>query len=394
MDGKKTELGISLYPDFYSIEELKEKLDFAKSLGYKRIFTSIQLGDLGFENTSDEIDDKFMFLFQYAKDNHMLCHVDINDTMLYKLGADIHNLKPIYDMNIPIIRLDGGFSYDEIAILTNNPYGIMIEENLSSLCEIKDRIQVVQEKGNIKNYCGCHNFFPRNDTGLSLDNALKAAQLFQDYHCASGIFIGSLYSKNDLNAQGQSVPTIEDHRYLPSHIQVKELLEYELFDYIIFGDSDPRKDELIEVSQSCQYVQDVIKPWQKEMLHPTEMELMKNMRVIEIPVYWNIEDEEVIQKLEDIVFVSRQDAAEYVIRGTQSREIISLDPDLIIKRTQYSITIDNCLSNRYSGELQIMLDDLPPAHNVNVVGMVRPYAIRLLKQIHTGQLAFQLKGRR
>ena len=65
MDGKVCELGISLYPDFYNKDELKSKLDFAKSLGYTRVFTSVQLGDLGFENTEVGITDNFRFLFDY-----------------------------------------------------------------------------------------------------------------------------------------------------------------------------------------------------------------------------------------------------------------------------------------------------------------------------------------
>ena len=38
------------YPDFDDIETIKQQLDFISELGYTDIFTSIQLGDLGFEN--------------------------------------------------------------------------------------------------------------------------------------------------------------------------------------------------------------------------------------------------------------------------------------------------------------------------------------------------------
>ena len=46
------EIGISVYPDFDDLETIKKTLDTAKELGYKDIFTSIELGDLGFENTT------------------------------------------------------------------------------------------------------------------------------------------------------------------------------------------------------------------------------------------------------------------------------------------------------------------------------------------------------
>ena len=53
--------------------------------------------------------------------------------------------------------------------------------------------------------------------------------------------------------------------------------------------------------------------------------------------------------------------------------------------------MDNNLSNQYAGELQIMLEDLPPARNVNVIGMVKPYARCLLPYIHHDIASFKIK---
>ena len=287
MVGKVCELGISLYPDFYNKEELKSKLDFAKSLGYTRVFTSVQLGDLGFENTEVGITDNFRFLFDYAKEHNIVVHVDINDTMLKHIGASPDNLKSVYELNIPVLRLDGGFNFDEIAAMTNNPYGIIIEDNLSNYSVLKGHLETIKEKGNLNQYYGCHNFFPRNDTGLILEDALNASRLFNEYGCKNGIFIGSLYSKNDLNSNGSSVMSIEAHRYLPSEIQASHLLEYNTFDYILFGDSDPREDELIAVSKVNNFVSDVITDLQVKMMHPVEYNNIKNKRVIDIPVFFD-----------------------------------------------------------------------------------------------------------
>ena len=75
------EIGISVYPDFDDLETIKKTLDTAKELGYKDIFTSIELGDLGFENTTIGINDKFQFLFEYCHQLDLEIHVDINDRM-------------------------------------------------------------------------------------------------------------------------------------------------------------------------------------------------------------------------------------------------------------------------------------------------------------------------
>lgn len=388
----KTTLGISLYPDFYSIEECKMRLDQAKLLGYTRVFTSIQLGDLGFEHTKNEISDEFRFLFNYSRSIGMTCHVDINDTMLKEMGASVHNLEPVKLLNIPIIRLDGGFTKSEIAEMTKNPYGIIIEENLSNLTELNYRLNEVSEHGNLNQYFACHNFFPRNDCGLTMEDALAAAELYKNAGCKVGIFICSLYSKNDLNAVGHGVPTLESHRYLPAFIQASELLAHNIFDYIIFGDSDPRLDELEEVAAMNHSVKDVIIENQVNQLDVESQALLDQIPCIDIPVYWENLTNEQIALLESLVFLSRNDKAAKVVRATQSRGVFKLAPLCTIKRSKLAITIDNEKANRYTGELQIMLTDLEAVDYANVVGMVKPYASHLVKAIHEGKVAFRLNA--
>ena len=58
-------IGISVYPDFDDIETIKQQLDFISELGYTDLFTSIQLGDLGFENAGIGLSDAFIYLFNY-----------------------------------------------------------------------------------------------------------------------------------------------------------------------------------------------------------------------------------------------------------------------------------------------------------------------------------------
>ncbi len=382
----KISLGISLYPDFYSEAELKTRIDYAKSLGYQRIFTSIQLGDLGFENTQNEITPAFRFLFDYAKKQNMLCHVDINDTMLKTIGATVDDLKSVLDLNIPIVRLDGGFNNAEIARLTNNPYGIIIEDNLSNYNQLDERLALIKKQGNLKQYQACHNFYPRNDTGLDLTEAVLAAKKYQAYGCLTGIFISSLASKNDLNATGFGVPSIERHRYLPSYTQAQEIIATQAFDFLLFGDSDPTSAELTAVAKANQLIKDVLTE-----NHPKYFADYLDFPCIDLPVYLENLSESEMKLVESIIFVDRSDRANQVIRATQSRGKLKLPPSLPIKRYQYGIYIDNNLSNRYTGEIHIMLTDLPPAAYVNYIGLIKPYARHLLALIHQGTVAFRIR---
>ena len=299
----------------------------------------------------------------------MIFHVDITRNLLISMGGSPEDLSCFKEIGIPVIRLDGGFSDDEIAVMTKNGLGIMIEDNLANYILIERTLDAVKEKGNLNQYSACLNFYPRNDTGLDLEEAVKAAENLKKAGCQTGAFIGSLYSPTQMNSTSRATPSIEAHRYLPADIQLAELLCTGAFDFILFGDSEPRSDEL----EQCAHVLDCYRNG-----------------YIEIPCYFDDIDPKIISQLKDITFLSRIDRSARVIRGTQSRGII-MEPYNTIEREPLSITLDNNTSNQYSGELQIVLEPLPAERFVNVIGHVRPYAATLLKHIHDKPIKFRLK---
>lgn len=384
------EIGISIYPDFDSIETMKETIDTAKKSGYSIVFTSMQLADLGFENTTLEIDDRYQFLFNYCFEEGMQIHADINDRMLQYLGASPTNLKPIYDLHIPVLRVDGGFSDEEIAQMTKNPFEIIIEENASMLPNSKKRVDTIIQYGDITHYCACHNFFPLNETGLSFEKALELTKIFKDQGIRVGIFIGSLYSSKDLNSVGRGVVTIERHRYLPSHIQAMELFAQDEYDYVIFGDSHPSKKEVMRVSEV--WKNNSLEKIQSEYNTKLIEENIQDLYCIELPVWLNKDiDESLKKELLSMVFLARADQPQKLIRCEQSRDMRYIEMHNTIKRDKFSITMNNYLSNRYMGELQIALEDLAPVEYVNVIGQVKPYAKHLLEKIKGGKALFVLK---
>lgn len=365
---KHSEIGISIYPDFYGPKELESQVLRASELGYTHIFTSIQLGDSGFDNTKSITDYDFLVLFELCEKHGLILHVDINNRVLKELGGTPTDLSVIKQLKIKVLRLDGGFTNDEVAQMTNNPYDIQIEENTSMLIDTEQRILTIATQGTLSNYVACHNFFPRNDTGLSFDNAIELAQRYASHGLKNGIFIGSLYSPNDLNASGNGVPTIEEHRTTPAHIAYSELRNTGLFDIILFGDSNPRDDELVEVAR------------------------VAKLDYVEIPVWLDVSLPKAIKTLvTDTLMLSRPDQAESMIRATQTRKRIEIQPYNTILRPSYAITLDNNRSNRYEGECQIMLKDLPSTPVANVIGQVKPTGKRLVEQVKSRSLPFKLK---
>lgn len=382
-------IGISVYPDFDSIEVIKKELDVAKSLGYSIVFTSIQLGALGFENTEVGINDRFMFLFEYCHELGLEIHADINGKMLKYLGATPDNLEVIHQLHIQVLRLDGGFTDEEVALMTKNYYGISIEENASMLHFPKKRIETVVKQGNIEQYCSCHNFFPLNDTGLSYEDALYSTKLFKSYGINVGIFIGSLYSSKELNSIGRGIVTIEQQRYLPSHVQAMELFAIKDYDYVIFGDSHPSIEELSRVSEVAQNDSFEIIQQKYDVSYVEEYDCHY---CLELPVWFNQDiDQELKEKLTSMVLVARRDQPNQLIRAEQSRGLANIPVNLPIKRNAYSLTMHNHLANRYMGELQIPFVDLPSEEYVNVIGQVKPYAYHLVELLKYGKVAFVLK---
>ena len=384
------EIGISIYPDFDNQNQIKKQLDRVKELGYSRVFTSIQLGDLGFKNTGIGITDEFKFLFDYCDELGITTHVDINANMLKKIGSHPNNLKVIEDLKIKVLRVDNGFTHEEIAQMTNNPYGIIIEENASMLVFPKQRIETVVHKGNIKQYYACHNYFPLNETGLSYQDALDSAKLFQSYGIKVGIFIGSLYAGQELNAVGNHIVTIEEHRYKPSHIQAMELFVHDEYNYVIFGDGHPGYDELVRVSEvACYDTRENLKGYTYDDI---EYENIEQLHCVEIPVWFNkCIDEEIKQRLLHTVFLSRADQPELMVRGTQSRGKCACSCYQPIERNAYSLVLVNEYGNRYNGELQIPLTDLLALQYTNVIGQVKPYGKRLVNLVKYGKVLFILR---
>ncbi len=385
------QIGISVYPDFYSQEDIKKQLDVAIQLGYKVVFTSLQLGDLGFENATVGIKDEFLFLFDYCHEFGLEVHVDINDRMMEYIGANENNLKPIADLKIRVLRLDGGFSDMQAAIMTKNPYGIIIEENASMLQYTTRRIETIVEHGNVRQYYACHNFFPLDNTGIGYDDALVSAKLFKSYGARVGIFIGSLHADTHLNAIGHGIPTIEDQRYKPSHVQAMELFVHDEYDYVVFGDSNPSLQELTAVSEVAKNNNIKHLKEKYDLSYVQEYDL-EGMYCVELPVWFNHEiDSELKEMLTSIVFISRSDQPSDLVRATQSRDVCGCVMYNPIKRSAYSLVLNNERANRYNGELQIPLVDLDAVRYCNVIGMVQPHAKRLVELTKYSKVMFVLK---
>ncbi|MCE5286989.1 MAG: MupG family TIM beta-alpha barrel fold protein [Pelosinus sp.] len=354
------EYGISAYVGLgHSLVESLNYLKLAHSYGYTRLFTSLHIPEANEETLLNDI-KKFI---SSAAALGFSITADISPRTLSLLGASFRNLSPLTALGLSTLRIDYGFSPEEIAQLSLT--AIEIELNASTAThEILQNI--IAAGTDIKKLRACHNYYPRPDTGLSFNLFAERSQLFRAKGIPVLAFIPSKASPRAPIFAG--LPTLEKHRGCSSAAAAKELLASKLLDGILFGDPSVAEKELSNVAA----------------LDPDIIELAvvleRNISAIERHILF------------DTIHTNRLDPGEHVLRSQESRNLAkdSIIPRSANPRSPGTVTIDNQKYLRYMGEMQIVLTDLPADERVNTAASIIPEELPLLKFIGPGQ-PFRLK---
>lgn len=359
-------LGISIYLNNSSLEEIKNYINLAAKYGFKRIFTClISATDKNIEETLKE----FKEVLKVANDNNMEVIADIDPTVFKNLNASIFDLKVFKEMGLSGIRLDMGFSGYEESVMTYNEYGLKIELNISNGTKYVDNI--ISYKSNINNLYGCHNFYPHIYTGLSYENFITSSKQFKDLGIRTAAFVNSKSAEFGPWPVSEGLCTLEMHRELPIEVQAKHLLATGLIDDVIIANAFASEEELKALSEI-----------NMEMLE-FNVELIDDIRDL---------DKKIV--LDEFHF-NRGDASEYMARSTQSRVKYkgeSFPPYNVVDIKRGDILIDTDLYTRYAGELQLALKDMKNTGKTNVVARIVEDEIFLLDYIKPwSKFSFKIK---
>lgn len=359
-------LGISIYSGHTSHKDNLAYIELAAKYGFKRIFTClISLEGRAIEETVKE----FKEMTDLANKYGLEVIADIDQSVFKRYGATIHDLSFFNSLGLHGIRLDLGFSGIEESIMSFNPYNIKIELNMSNGTRYIENI--LSYKPNINNILGCHNFYPRLYTGLSLDHFLKCSKQFKDLGIRTAAFVNSQTAKFGQWPVQEGICTLEMHRNMPIEVQAKHIWATGLIDDVVVANAFASEEELKKLGS-----------------------LNKDMLQFSVELVPEVQDIERKIVLEEPHF-NRGDVSEYVIRSTQSRVKYKghdfpayNTPD--IKRGD--ILIDSSLYTRYAGELQIALKDMKNTGKTNVVGKISEDELFLLDYIEPWmKFAFTLK---
>ncbi|MFJ8262269.1 MupG family TIM beta-alpha barrel fold protein [Rummeliibacillus sp. NPDC094406] len=328
--------------DYYYIRDMKE-------IGFEEVFTSLHIP----EYDASLYKGRLSTLGNLCKNTDLRLTVDISPSALEAIGLTLENAEEIQEMGITGIRFDYGFTMEEIAALSKKMF---VALNASTI--IADNVEVLKQyDANFEKIEAWHNYYPRNETGLSKQFLEGKNSALKKWGFTTMAFV-----PGDKQLRGPiftGLPTLEKHRGRHSLSSAIELLNDTSTDKVFIG--DPRIG--------------------KETMNQYKAFLKGRFFLLYGTLFDHAPD--YITKS----FHNRFDGARDVVRFEEARSLVTgmIKPQNTVERGKGSITIDNFNYGRYMGEIQITRSDLPSDNRVNVIGDIRKEDLDLLLLIGAGQ---------
>ena len=322
------QLGLSIYPDHSDFDQDVAYLKRGAELGYSRIFMSmLEADDVGATKA------KYQRIVKAAKDLHYQTIIDISPRIFNQLGIDYSDLSFFAELGVDGIRLDQGFDGNTEALISYNPYGLIIELNMSNDVDYLNNILSYQ--ANEPFLYGCHNFYPQVGTGLTEDFFLSCSRRFKAHGIHTAAFVASQIGDQGPWNVNDGLPTLERDRYLPISLQAKQLFVTGLIDDVIIGNAYASDEELVALAAIDRY----------QLQY--DVELQPETTTLEQKILF------------DMQHFRRGDSNALVARSTQSRVIYKTEPnaphDNLIEFQPGDILIGNDDFGIYKNEVQIVL---------------------------------------
>ena len=343
-----------------SFEEICAHLKEAASYGVTTVFTSLQLP----EADKDILLRDFPKMTEYAHSLGMIIDTDISKKTAEYYGINHKDLKELKKLGVDVARLDYGYSYEDMAKMTFNEEGLMIEMNATHVTEEKLQ-ELVKYPLNKDNLRFCYNYYPLPLTGQRYSDTVKLNELIHKYGFKVMGFIPS--STRHRVGSSEGLPTIEKQRNQPTSVNIQEGYLCG-FDDICFGDDCASTEEL-------QMLAKYKKGWTVFRFKPTVSgEVLDWLTTNEhLPWRYNLDA---------------------IVRSWKGCGCpLNVDDIPATERPRGTVTIikSNGTHNRYKGEVVISKIDLPKDENYATVGYVNEEDFVLLDAVVSSQNNFKLE---
>jgi len=240
-------LGVSLYPEQETKQEIEEYLKKAKEYGFTRVFTSL----FSVEGTKEEIVAYFKGLSDAAHKYGMEVYGDCNARFFMEMGASPDDLSIFRQIGLDVLRLDLMFNDERDVAIVNNKEGLGVQLNASLIDTVKKIIEMGGRKDRI---IGSYNFYPLRNTGADCDSVYNVNQFFKKEGMKTQIFITS----REKGTHGpwpvsDGLPSIEMHRDMPIDLQLRHMVALGA-DEVIIGNAFASQEELRTISETMKQI--------------------------------------------------------------------------------------------------------------------------------------------
>lgn len=317
--------GLSIFTGLkeYTLEKSLKYLEMAHEHNIEMIFSSAHI------NEADRSIEELNIIIEKCHEYGMKFVIDVSKKAFENLGLS----DKVY-----AYRLDYGFTDEEVVELSRSDK-FYIELNASTISEEKLK-KYIYMGINLSHVRASFNYYPKLYTAHDINDAKKIIEMFNKYGISVGAFLPSVNEQRPPMYEG--LPSIESHRNLDKGISIEELKAIGVSEVFI-GDAYASLEEicLLEKHNDDNVVLDLILD--------------------------SKQDEELFDK----VLTVRPDYNNYLLRvsGGRGKDVVPLNNQS--PRHKFDVTIDNELFKRYSGEVNIVINELPLEERVNVIGKVK-----------------------
>lgn len=380
----KPVLGISVYPDMDSMDEIRDYIRLASSYGFTRVFSSM----FSVEGDDQEVLALFKELASVAHTYHMELSLDVNPQCFKRFGASQSDLSVFHEIGCDIVRMDMSFGKEGDIELLKNPFGIKVEFNASF--KTKDDIEEMLQSGVGKErLLFCHNFYPQPYTGMKWQKFLDVNEKLH----SSGVRVGAFISSHAKGSHGvwdanYGLPTVEKLRRLPVDLQVRILLASKNVTDILFGNAFASEEEF-------QSIQNVLTKKEVDKENPVlkmmesfgaKMPCPEDAIKIKVKLDADITDVEKKVLLDYFPHSDIGDSSEWIWRSRMPRMIYQNEeiPQRKCEKQFFEkgdVLIMNDVYEHYKAEIQICLLPMENDGQRNYLGHIEEQEQMILDQI-------------
>lgn len=391
-------LGVSVYPEMRPLPEIREHLALASRYGFTRVFTSM----FSMPGTKEEVLLAFHELNRMAHAYGMRVSLDINPSCMARLGATPTDLSVFHGIEADILRMDGAYGEDDNVQMLNNPYGMQIEYNASSL--LPQHIEALVARGVDKSrILACHNFYPQRYTGFRWDKFCAVNHTLSKL----GIPIGAFIASQELGTHGVwdatcGLPTVERLREYPADLQARILAAAKTTD-IFFGNAYASEAELAAV-------QEALAPVQPRYTTGAVREALESSEYFDASMLVSSQKKVRVEPLYDLMPVEREilfdffphvdmgDSSEWIWR-TRIPRMFYQDKTIAPRRypldyfQRGDVVLVNDNYKHYAGEVQVVLQPIKNDGTRNLIGRIDAEEMTLFDVIADGDVVIFLPQR-